>query len=171
MAQQGSGPGDPRGVEERTDRLRERVYITFTALAVVLALRSHEDVEARAGLLLVITVTGTLLAAFVADVISHIAVHAALPDRREFQRMLRVSTGALGGLVVPLTFVGFAAADVWSMDRALRAATVALVVALAAIGYLAVRRVRLPVWQKLVVLLAECVLGAAVVGLELLAHV
>ncbi|MBG0565516.1 hypothetical protein [Actinoplanes aureus] len=46
----------------------------------------------------------------------------------------------------------------------------ALVASLIVIGYLAVRRVRLPVWQKLIVLFAEFALGAAVVVLELLAH-
>ena len=38
------------------------------------------------------------------------------------------------------------------------------------LAFLAVRRVRIPGWQKVLVLLAEVVLGAAVVGLELLAH-
>ncbi|MGW4466213.1 hypothetical protein [Micromonospora sp. NPDC004704] len=162
--------GGFRAAQERAERLKERVYITFTALAVVLALRSHGATAAEAGVTLLIAVTGTLLAVFVADVVSHIAVHAALPARHELNRMLRVSFGALGALVVPFVFIGLAIADRWPVTSALRAATIALVTALVVIGYLAVRRVRLPVWQKLVVLFAEFVLGAAVVGLELLAH-
>ena len=51
-----------------------------------------------------------------------------------------------------------------------RLATIALLVALGVVAFLAVRRVRIPGWQKVLVLLAEVVLGAAVIGLELLAH-
>ena len=162
--------GDRRTAEDRAEHLKERVYITFTALAVVLALRSHGASAEEAGVTLLIAVTGTLLAVFVADVVSHIAVHAALPTEPELRRMLRVSFGALGALAVPFAFIGFAIAGSWPITSALRAATIALVAALVVIGYLAVRRVRLPAWQKLIVLFAEFALGAAVVGLELLAH-
>ena len=47
---------------------------------------------------------------------------------------------------------------------------IALIISPAAIGYLAVRRVRLPLGQRLIVLFAEFGLGIAVVLLELLAH-
>ncbi|MCP2269944.1 hypothetical protein LV75_002445 [Actinokineospora diospyrosa] len=155
---------------ERVARLKERVYLTFTALAVVLALRSHAEHAGEAAVLLLITVTGTLLAVLVADVVSHIAVHAALPDRGELGRMLRISFGALGAVTLPFIFIGLAGLGVWRVEVALRASTIALVASLGAIGYIAVRRVRLPPWQRLIVLFAELALGAAVVGLELLAH-
>ncbi|MEV6301112.1 hypothetical protein AB0M02_17015 [Actinoplanes sp. NPDC051861] len=156
--------------ERRAERLKERVYITFTALAVVLALRSHHASAEEAGLTLLIAVAGTLLAVFVADVVSHIAVHAALPMRTELRHMLAVVFGALGSLVFPFVFIVLALGDMWPIEKSLRAASIALVAALVAIGYAAVRRVRLPLWQKLIVLFAEFALGVAVVGLELLAH-
>lgn len=155
--------------EHRADRLKERVYVTFTALAVVLALRTHPE-EGAPARTLAITVLGTLLAAFVADVVAHVAVHAALPDRRELRLMVGVSSGALAGVAVPLVFVGLGGAGVWEVSTALTAAVVALVAALAGIGWIAVRRVRLPRRYKLLVLLAEVVLGCLVVGVELLAH-
>ena len=161
-------PGVTR--EHRAARLKERVYITFTALAVVLALRSHHAEAAEAGATLAIAVAGTLLAVLVADIVSHIAVHAALPSRAELGAMLHVIRGALGALAVPFVLVGLAVAGVWPIERALRVTTIVLMVSLIVIGYLAVRRVRLPVRQKLIVLFAEFALGAAVVGLELLAH-
>ncbi|SER94181.1 hypothetical protein [Actinokineospora terrae] len=162
-----SGSEDAR---ERAARLKERVYLTFTALAVVLALRSHGGEAGEAAAVLLITVTGTLLAVLVADIVSHLAVHAVLPDRAEFGRMVRVTAGALGAVTLPFVFLGLAAAGVWRVEAALKGSTIALVSALAAIGYLAVRRVRLPAWQRLIVLGAELALGAAVVGLELPAH-
>jgi hypothetical protein len=155
---------------EHAQRLKERVYITFTALAVVLALREHGASADEAAVTLTISLTGTLLAVLVADVVSHIAVYAVLPTQAELRLMIRVSFGTLGALIVPLVFVALAVVDRWPVTTALRAATIALIVALGVIGYLAVRRVRLPVWQKVIVLLAEFALGICVVGLEWLAH-
>jgi hypothetical protein len=157
--------------EERADRLKERVYVTFAALAVVLTLRSHGDVTAGvAATTLLITVGGTVLAVLLADMVSHIAVHAALPSPAEARHMVAVCTGALGVLALPMIFVGLAATGSWTVDGALRASTIALVASLGVVGWLAVRRVSLPGWQKLLVLAAEVALGVAVVSLELLAH-
>lgn len=155
---------------QRADILKERIYITFTALAVVLALRAHAVSAGEAALSLAVVVIGTVLAVLVADVVSHISVHESLPVRAELRHMARVSFGALGALVLPAVFIGLAVADVWKIETALRASSIALVAALAAIGYLAVRRVRLPTWQRAIVLSAEVVLGLIVIGLELLAH-
>lgn len=162
--------GDELPAGQRADILKERIYITFTALAVVLALRAHAVSAGEAALSLTVVVFGTILAVLVADVVSHIAVHESLPVRAELRHMVRVSLGALAALVLPAVFIGLAVTDVWEIEPALRAASIALVAALAAIGYLAVRRVRLPAWQRLIVLLAEVVLGLLVIGLELLAH-
>ncbi|RIQ18331.1 hypothetical protein [Jiangella rhizosphaerae] len=165
-----AGRDDELPPGQRADILKERIYITFTALAVVLALRAHAVSAAEAALSLAVVVLGTVLAVFVADVVSHIAVHEVLPVREELRHMARVSLGALGALVLPGVFIGLAVADVWEIEPALRASSIALVAALAAIGYLAVRRARLPTWQRVVVLFAEVVLGLVVIGLELLAH-
>lgn len=159
-------------VEERAERLKERIYVTFTALAVVLALRSHAD-EVTAGaaaLTLVITVVGTLLAVLIADFVSHLVVHARMPSPGEAAQMLRVCVGAFAAVVLPLVFVMLAGVGVWRIEVALQAATIALLVALGVVAFLAVRRVQIPGWQKVLVLVAEVLLGAAVVGLELLAH-
>lgn len=159
--------------EHRAEALKERVYVTFTSLAVVLALQSHSGellTSGEAAATLSITVVGTLLAVFVADVVSHLAVHATAPTGAELRRMTGVSFGAFGAVVLPLIFIGFAALDAWSIDAALRASTIALTVTLIAIGFLAVRRVKMAWWQRLIALGAEFAVGAAVVGLELLAH-
>jgi hypothetical protein len=163
---------DEPTLKERAEHLKERIYVTFAALAVVLTLRSHveETSAGDAARTLTIAVLGTLLAVFVADLVSHLVVHAHVPTTREMRHMLRVSFGAFSAIVLPLIFVGLAGLDVWGLDTALQASTIALVAALGVIGWIAVRRVRMPTWQKLVVLLAEVVLGFAVVGLELLAH-
>jgi hypothetical protein len=159
-------------VENRAERLKERIYITFTALAVVLTLASHSEglTPGRVATTLLIVVGGAVLAVFVADVVAHITVHRAMPTAAEARHMLAVSFGALGAVVLPMAFLGVAALGGWEVEQALRASTIALVATLAAVGYLAVRRLRIRWWQRLVVLFAEVALGVAVVGLELLAH-
>ena len=157
---------------ERAEHLKERIYVTFTSLAVVLALGAHpEDTTAgRAATTLAVTVVATALAVFLADVVSHVVVHEALPAPREAAGMASVSIGALGVLVLPLLFLLLAGTGRWQLDTSLHASAVALVTSLVAVGWIAVRRVRLPLRSKVLVLLGEAGLGVAVVGLELLAH-
>ncbi len=169
------GVSDDRGLqrlEERAAQLKERVYLSFAALAVVLALSSHTDglTVTEAATTLAITVFGVALAVFVADLVSHLVVQAAAPDRREVRHMVRVSLGSLGTLALPFAFIGLAALEVWNVEQALRASSYALVVTLGAVGYLAVRRVPLPRWQRLIALAVLVALGCLVVALELLAH-
>lgn len=159
--------------KRRADALKERVYVTFSALAVVMALQSHAEehlTAAEAAGTLTITVTGTLLAVFVADLVSHLTVHALAPTRPELGGMARVTFGAAGAAVLPLVFIVLAGIGVWDVSAALRAAAAVLVATLALVGYLAVRRLRLPWWQQLIALGAEAALGIAVIGLEVLAH-
>ena len=163
----------PPEAEHRAAALKERVYVTFTALAVILAMSSHTEEHLTPGdaaTTLAITVLGTVLAVFVADFVSHIAVHGATPSPMEWREMAAVSFGAAGAVLLPMIFIGFAALGSWSVEAALRASTIALIVTLVAIGYLAIRRVKMAWWQRLIALGAEFALGAAVVGLELLAH-
>ena len=84
--------------------------------------------------------------------------------------MARVTFGAFAAVVLPLVFIGAAALNLWAISTALTASTIVLIVSLVLIGYLAVRRVRMQWWQRLIALGAEFALGAAVVGIELLAH-
>jgi hypothetical protein len=159
--------------EHRAAALKERVYVTFTALAVVLAMRSHAEerlTPGQAATTLTITVLGTVLAVFVADFVSQLAVHGAAPSRQQWREMATISFGAVGAVLLPMAFIGFAAIGSWSIEAALQASTVALIVTLVAIGFLAIRRVKMAWWQRLVALGAEFALGASVVGLELLSH-
>ena len=159
------------GRERRAAVLNERIYLTFASLAVVLALVGHGDPTVQEALAtLGITLAGTVLAVFTADVVSHVVVHEGLPTSGELRHIVGTLVGALGGVALPFVFLGLAALGAWTTERALHASAVALVVALVVIGWLAVRRARITWWQRLLVLGAEAVLGLAVVGLQLLAH-
>lgn len=157
---------------QRAESLKERVYISFTSLAVVLALQSHaaETTPLAAGATLSIVVIGSLLGIFVADLLSHLTVHAKPPSADELHHMIAVSAEALGVLVMPLLFLAAAGLGLWSTAQALRWAIVVLVVTLVVIGYLAIRKLNLPFRHKAVIVLAEVFLSLVVIGLELLAH-
>jgi hypothetical protein len=156
---------------EAAERLKERIYVTFTALAVVLALASHGHPTAvRALGTLVVAVIATLLAVFTAEMLARMTVNERLLSRAELQHIVGVSLGAVGAIALPVIFLLLSAFGVWPPESALRASALALVAALAVNGYVAVRQARLPRWQRAIAFLAEAVLGLAVIGLELLVH-
>lgn len=155
----------------RAAHLKERIYLTFAALAVVITLSTHGHVTAgEAATTLIVTVMGTLLAVFTADLISHLVVHERLFTRPELSHALASSFGALSTVVLPFIFLGFAGLGAWETDAALRASAIALLVSLIVIGWIAVRRMPLTFLQRLIALGAEAALGLAVIGLQVLAH-
>jgi len=166
------GKRDGRPVEERADALKERVYATFSGLAIVLVQQANvEHLGARqATLALLVGIVGITAAGFVAEVISHLTVHAAFPSSAELGRMARVSGEALASASVPLILLGLAWLGVIELEGALRAASILYIVTLALVGFLAVRRTHVEWWKQLIALAILVALGLAVIGLQQLAH-
>lgn len=166
-----------RGIPDRTadpaahaDYLRERIYATFTGLAIVLVVANSGHPEARhAFLALLLGVAGIVAAGLVADILSHLLSHQTLPSRKEAGLLLRVAGGGLSTVVVPGGLLLAALLGAMELHGALRAASIVYVVTLAVIGWLAVRRSRLPGRVRLAVLIALVALGFAVIGLQILA--
>ncbi|MGB4777796.1 hypothetical protein [Microbacterium sp.] len=156
--------------EARGERLKERIYLAFVALAVVLAVGSHSESPAAALFTLIVTALGTLLAVLVADVISHFVIAERGMTGAELRKALFTSFGALTAVIVPVLAFLIALAGWWSMDTAVFVAATGLIVALVVIGYTAIRRIPLPWWQRAIALGLEAVLGLAVIGLKALAH-
>ncbi|UOQ59533.1 hypothetical protein MUN76_10770 [Leucobacter rhizosphaerae] len=158
--------------EARAELLKERIYLSFTSLAVLLAMSSHsaELGPAEALTTLLITNAGTLLAVFLADVISGIAIHGRLPTGPELRHKMRVSFGAIGAIITPIALLSVSVFGGWSLQVGLRAAAIALVVGLVVVTRIAIKRVKMSWWMNLLVLSAAALLGIAVIGLELLAH-
>ena len=158
--------------QQRSEALKERVYVTFTALAVTIAFA--RDVEhatvADAALTLLLTVVGTLLAVFVADVTAHMVRDGSLPSRTQLAHLVYVSFGSLGVIVVPMAILGLSALGVIEVAPALRAISVALVATLIVVALFAVRRLRVKLWRKILVLGIMAALGLAVLAIELAAH-
>ncbi|WP_345800348.1 hypothetical protein AAIB33_12830 [Microbacterium sp. AZCO] len=155
----------------RADHLKERIYLTFAALAVLLAINLHghpEPVDALVTLL--VTVFGTLLAVFVADVISFVVAHERAMDADERGHAVFASFGTLSAVTVPVILLLLAALGVMQIDTAIRASIIVLVATLVVIGWVAVRKVPLKWWQRLIALGAEAALALGVVALQLAAH-
>ncbi|NUT58313.1 MAG: hypothetical protein HOQ00_05640 [Agromyces sp.] len=158
--------------EERAEALKERVYATFTGLAIVLVqINNVEHITAtRATLTLLVGIVAISAAGFVAEVIAHLAVHQAFPDGGELGRMARVSGSAIASAGVPLILLVLAVLGVFQLEGALRAASIVYLVTLGLIGWFAVRRTRVTWWKQVVALGILLALGAGVIGLQQLAH-
>ena len=115
-------------------------------------------------------VIGSLLGIFVADLLSHLTVHSKLPTGEELHHMITVSAGGLGVLVTPLLLLTAAGLGLWSTAVALGWAVAVLVVSLGIVGFLAIRRLEIPLRHKAAIMFAEVVLSLLVIGLELVAH-
>ena len=177
-----AGQADPGGGRSRrswlvgqstevvAQALKERVYATFTGLAIVLVLRTHETSPQSATFSLAIGVLGISVAGFAADVIGHLAAHASFPKRDELGRMLRIAGGAFASALVPLILLLLSWPAWISLDGALQASMIVYLVTLGLIGFAAVRRTALTWWAQLLALGALVLLGGIVILLQLLAH-
>jgi hypothetical protein len=90
--------------------------------------------------------------------------------RPELRSAALTSFGAMGSLIAPILFLVAASLGLVDTWIALLAGALALLGALVVIGWVAVRRLQLQWWQRLLALGAEALLGLAVVGLQVLAH-
>lgn len=159
-------------VQQRSEALKERIYVTSTTLAVTIAYErdtDHATVEGAA-LTLLLTVLGTLMAVFVADVIAHMVRDSTLPSGRELAHLGYVSFGSSGVVVAPMAILGISAGGLIDVATALRAISATLAVTLIIVTLLAVRRLRVGPWRKALALAMTAALGLAALGIELAVH-
>ncbi|GAB3606714.1 hypothetical protein GCM10027413_21230 [Conyzicola nivalis] len=165
--------GEPQPTAQQlVPYLKERIYVSFIGLAVLLALSVHgEETEAFTAVTsLLIAAVGAGLAGLISEIVAHLAVKGSLPDATELRFLVRVSSGALATIVLPVVILLLAAAGVLSVPLALTVAVWIMAVTLGAIGYIAVFRASLAWWKKLAVFLGLVLFGLVVVGVQLLAH-
>jgi len=150
--------------------LRERIYATFTGLAIVLVVGSADHAEAdHAFLALVLGVVGIVVAGFVSDIVSHLLAHGKLPSTAEYTTFLRISAGGLSTVLTPGILMLLAWLDVIDLETAVTAASIVYIVTLVVIARLAVRKSDLSRSMRLVVLAMLVGLGIVVIALQTLA--
>lgn len=153
-----------------TAYLRERIYATFTGLALVLVVGASDHVDpAHAFLTPVLGVVGIVLAGLVSDMLSHLVAHQTLPSRAEMGTLLRIAVGGLMTVAVPALLLLLAWLDVMPVEAALTASAMIYVITLALIGWLAVRRSSLSWPRKFLVLGVLVGLGMLVIAIQILA--
>ncbi|MCJ1711776.1 hypothetical protein MT344_11380 [Clavibacter michiganensis subsp. phaseoli] len=157
---------------QRSEALKERIYVTFTALAVTIAtVREAEHATiGGAALTLLLTVVGTLLAVATAEYIAQMVRDGEVPDRRDIGHILYVCGSSLGVLPAPLAILGLAALGALDLTTALRIISIVLVATLVLVTLVAVRRLRVGLGVKLLVLAGVAALGVAVLAVELAVH-
>jgi hypothetical protein len=163
---------DATSPDEVRPRIRERIYITFTGLAVLLAFGAHagETDAWTIATALLIGVLGAVLAGFFADVIAELAVGGRAPRARAMAGYIGVSASALTTAVVPLAFLAAAGFGWIEVSTALVFAIGTMALGLAVIAFAAVARAELPWWAKLAVFVGELLFAAVVIVVKLLAH-
>ncbi|PXA68444.1 hypothetical protein [Cryobacterium arcticum] len=95
---------EQKPAEERARALKERIYASFTGLAIVVVIYSDVDHTAAldAFLSLAVGIIGIAAAGFVAEVIAHQVTHTDTPSRADLRTMARISSGALASASIPL---------------------------------------------------------------------
>ena len=167
-----SGARSGDDAHQRSEALKERIYVTFTALAVIIVLErdaEHATVSGAA-LALLLAVFGTLLAVFVADIIAHMVRESSLPSRTEIGHLAYVSFGSMTVLVVPMAILGLSALEVIELVPALRAISVTLAATLVVVALFAVHRLQVTLGSKILALAIVTALGLAVLATELAVH-
>ena len=129
----------------RAEALKERVYATFTGLAIVLVQLTNVALTAgRVAIELVVGILAITAAGLAADVISFLSVHSRFPERPEVRVMLRIAASALASAGVPVVVLVLAAVGLVELETALRIVSIVYVVTLGVIAYLGVRRTNAP---------------------------
>ncbi|GAA2906732.1 hypothetical protein JOD62_001116 [Microbacterium keratanolyticum] len=164
----------PQDTESRSDpaAIKERIYATFTGLAIVLVQSANVDHTSavRASITLLIGILAIAAAGFVADLLAHLAVSGTFPHGPELRRLLALTGTAIGSAMVPLLALLLAVLGWIELQTALAIAAVAYVGVLGLVGYVAVRRTRVSWWRQLIALGILIALGCIVIVIQQLAH-
>lgn len=160
------------GTAHRAAVLKERTYVAFTALAVLITMRAHDGHPAvgSACVTLAVTVAATTCAVYLADLLSHMVVTSRPPGRAEHRRIVTGTLGAATVAVPPLACIAVAATGLYPVATGLLAAMLLTTATVTGVAVLAVRRLDVPRGQRLAVLVAVAALALVVVALGLLAH-
>ena len=161
-----------RPLAERVSALKERVYASFTGLAIVtvFALDPAHTTAKDAFLALLAGIVGITVAGLAAEIISHLVAHRGVPNRSELGTMARIAAGAIGSASIPLIALCSAWLGLFGLQIALQVSVGIYLLTLGLIAFAAAYRTRLPWRQQVAALCGLVGLGAAVVGVLVVAH-
>ncbi|MFT4051203.1 MAG: hypothetical protein QM677_03015 [Microbacterium sp.] len=161
-----------KGPEERARALKEQVYASFTGLAIVtvFALDPGHTTAIDALLTLLAGIVGITIAGFVAEVLSHLVSHRALPTPAEVRTMVRIAAGAIASASIALIALAAAWVGLFSLGIALQVSVGIYLLTLGIIAMTAAYRTGLPWRHQLIAFGGLVGLGAIVIAVLVLAH-
>ena len=167
-------PGVPEvstRLDERTRALKERIYASFTGLAILGAVFANGDATAEKAVVAVaVGVFGISVAGFLAEVVAHLVIHEQLPSSGEVRVMGRIATGALGSASLPILVLDLYWAGLLSLDLALWIGMAIYTATLVLVMLLAARKSGLRPVQRLIASAMLVGLALLVAAVLLLAH-
>ena len=161
-----------RSPEERSLALKERIYASFTGLAIVasLAIAGGHGTAWRAFFALAAGIIGITAAAFVAEVVAVQLSEKALPSRSRMLPMIRIAVGAIATASLPLVLLLGAGLGLLDLPMALQLSIGIYFVILTAILFVAAHRTGLPWRQRLIALAVLIGLGVIVILILIVGH-
>jgi hypothetical protein len=159
------------GLDESTRALKERIYASFTGLAILAAVYANGHATAPAALLSVaVGVFGISAAGFLAEVVAHQVAHQRMPSSAEVRTMGRIALGALGSASLPILVLALSWAGLISLDLALWIGMAIYAATLVLVMLVAAHNSGLPPLQRLLSSAMLVGLALLVVAVLLLAH-
>jgi len=158
-------------LDVRTRSLKERIYATFTGLAVLGAIAAAGHSTAwDAFSTVLIGVFGISAAGFLAEIVAHQVGHQRLPSAGEVGVMAKIALTALGSASAPLVVLALSGFGLIDVELALRISMGVYAATLVAIFLVASRRSGLKPIQRFISSAMFVGLALLVVAVLLLAH-
>jgi len=155
----------------RIRALQERIYATFTGLAIVVAVDATGDGGAwQAFLTVLVGIIGISAAGFLAEVVAYEVGHRRLPSGAEVREMASIAGSALASASIPLIVIALSGFGLLGLELALRLAMAVYAATLVAIFLLAARSTGLRPVQRILSSAMFLVLALLVVGVLFFAH-
>lgn len=153
--------------------LRERIYGGIACLSTLLVLVRPADRDSSPWVAVVdvaIAAGGLWAACLLAEHVSHLGAHGERLRGTEASTAVRASWQILEASAIPVLLLVISALGGMRYEVALKAGVWVSVITLGLFALLAARRTRLPLWQRVLLVVELLALGALVVLVKTLAH-
>ncbi len=155
----------------RTRSLKERIYATFTGLAILSAVMVTGHATAwEVFFTVLIGVFGISAAGFLAEIVAHQVSYKRMPQAAEVTVMARIALSALGSASAPLIVLAASGLGLFDVDIALRLGMALYAAVLVAIFLVASHRSGLRPLQKLISSAMLAGIALLIVAVLSLAH-
>lgn len=159
-------------VAQQAQAVKERIYASFTGLAILATLLIGAETHSASGafLTLLAGIGGISIAGFVADVIAHQVTHEGSPEPDQFRTMARIAGGAFASASIPLLALAIAWIGLITTRTGIQIGLGLYFFTLAGVVLLAARRTKLGWRQQLTALISLTALAVIVIAVLVLAH-